>query len=244
MNNDKIKIAILLFLIGCSSSLEEDLQQGLVNGIIYAKVENASRYSNVVEVKLMGFDRSAYRFVEVARGDFKNGDFTIELPKTLAPNHLRALISESSLPSIMINPPRTLTISNKNVKVGNVSFWGVDKDGNVVTRFFPLEIDKDGNVHDVFYTYVDSDVTISGYIEREGVITFTEHDEARFIGIDIGFIWLRKINMIYSVKWKKGWNVWSFSRFNNTKGEPTEKWSPTNVIEQKWYGSEDLMEGK
>jgi hypothetical protein len=229
-------IFIFSVLVGgfsCESLVENEnkMEEDTLN----AKVENASEYSNVVEVILMGYDRSIDRDIELARGDWKDGGFTIVLPKTLAPNYLHALINNDGVQTTIINTPSTLTISNKNVNVGNANFWGLDKEGNLITRFYPFEIDEDGNAKSVVYTYADSDVSIFGYIEGETAIT--EYDEDK--NMDIWYLW--KKNTTYSVEWKRGWNVWCFSSFQSASGRTiTEKWSTTPGSRLKWYGGEDL----
>jgi len=205
---------------------------------LYAEVENASKYSNIVEVKLMMCDDNGKQ-IELASGEWKSDGFTMALPKTVNPKYFHPLINNNWLP-IITNMPPTMSISNRNVKVGDANFWGVDRDGNVVTHFFPLEVDKDGNINDAFCVYVNSDVTISGYTEREGTFTFTKHDKERFSGIDLVLPWL-KITTIYSIMSKKGWNVWCLSRFYYLEqGRSTEKWTTTPAGNLKWYGGEDL----
>jgi len=204
---------------------------------LYAKVENASKYSNIVAVKLMGVDRSIEIDSELARGEWKDGDFSIVLPKTLNPKYFHALINNNGLPTTIINTPSTMTISNKIVKVGNANFCGVDKDDKLVTHFFPFKIDENGNAMSAFFTYVDSDVTISGYDETGVVIT--EYDEDK--NADILYVW--KKTTTYSVEWKTGWNVWCLSSFQSVPEKTiNEKWSsiPSSIL--KWYGSEDLWE--
>jgi len=106
----KIKNLILttllscVFLIGCKKENDDTLSGTIVDGKITAKVENASKYSNVVEVKLMVYERDTIpttqgsvtyfsgHYVELARSDWKNGRFTIELPKKLPANYLRWLV--------------------------------------------------------------------------------------------------------------------------------------------------------
>ena len=214
---------------------------------IYAKVENASKFSNVVEVKLMMMMQGIIRF-ELARGDWKGDGFTIVLPKTVDPNYLREFVNNNREYMTIVNPPSTVTISNTNVKVGDVAFVGVDKDGKAVTRFYPIEINEDGNGQDAYYTYVDSDVAISGYTEREGsIFAYSEYDNARYTGMQIQPALFAKITTTYSVKWEKGWNVWSFLRFVDSyipgNITATEKWVPTCSSRLKWYSAEDLWIG-
>ena len=231
-----IVLCIVFFVAsGCDQS-KSSLESEDGEEIIYAKVENASKYNHVVEVKLMVGN------IELASGDWKDDGFTIVLPKTLDSNYLHTLIDNDGAPTIIIDAPSTLTISNKNVNVWTANFSGVDKDANVIARFSPSEIYKFDNTKSIFYTYVDSDVTISGYIEREGIVSdeyFTKYIEDR--GIQIQYVWWKKINTTYSVEWKKGWNVWSLSRFYDISEQTvTEKWSSAPVSRLKWYSDEDL----
>jgi len=241
-----VVLLILVTIAGCNGALEKntdnnELSNELESGelYIYAIVKNASQYSNVVKVKLM-MENS-----ELARGDWKGDGFSIVLPKTVDPNCIHALINNDREYMTIIDPPSTVTISDEDIKVGNVMFLGVDKDDNVITRFYPIYIDNDGNEQDAYYTYVDSDVTISGYTERMNTtIALTEYDNARYIGINIMLASWDKITTIYSVKWEKGWNVWSFLRFGNIPEKTaTEEWSTTHVDRLNWYGAEDLWAG-
>jgi len=231
--------ALLLILAFMLSSCDDGVS--LVTGgdelHISAKVENASKYSNVAEVKLVVNNLTVNSAV-IARGDWKGDGFTIVLPKTLSANHLHTLINNSGPPTTIINAPSTLNISKKNVKVVTANFVGVDKNGNLVTYFFPFEIDKYGNAKGAFYTFVDSDVTISGHTEREGTI-LTEYDIELYKKMDIVMPWWSKITTTYSVNWKTGWNVWELSRFYNFQELiATEEWSSTPFGELKWYGGE------
>ena len=242
--------AVVLLVAGCDKTDDAGNTSGTTDPIeepkpveesdedelhLYAKVENASEYSNVVEVLLMGYDGS--KFIELACGEWKDGGFTIKLPKILEPNYLHTLINNSGAETTIIDLSLTVTISNKNVKVMSTEFWGIDKDGYVVTCFYPFKIDEKDNVKSVVYTYVDSDVSISGYTEREGVIP-VKLDE--LLLLDIQYVWWKKITAIYSVEWNKGWNVWNYSCFDNIPERvATEKWTTTPISNLKWYGSED-----
>ena len=212
---------------------------------INAKVENASRYNNIVEVRIIMYNSNIDKDVELARGEWKDGGFTISLPKTVDKNYLHALINNNKEYMTISDPPSTLSISDQNTKVWHAILWGVDKYGNMITRFYPLEIDEDGNGQDAFFTYVDSDLTISGFTERENAtFAFTEYDNARYRGVDLMLASWDKITTTYSVNWKKGWNVWSFSRFSNmSEKTATEKWASTSGNILKWYADEDLWIG-
>ena len=238
--NDMDKLyfwALIAFLVinACSDATHETgLNDFQDDGIVYAKVENASTYSNIVDVKLMGFDRNLDENVELARGEWKDGEFEIELPSTLTKNFLYGLINNNGLPSTIINVQPTLHVSNKNVLLTNVEFWGVDIDDKLVTRFYPFMIYEDGNAEKAICTYVDSDVTISGYTETE--VAITEYDEGK--NMNIWYLWGK--NTSYSIKWGKGWNLWNLSSSKSaTERTITEQWSTTPFSGLKWYLEED-----
>jgi len=197
---------------------------------IHAKIENAAQYSNVAVVKLMGVDvdRDWNKF-ELTRGDWKDDGFTIELPKTVTPNYLYPLINTNGLLITIVNPPATMTISNENVKIGNAYFWGFDNEDRwVVDEFYPFKmINGGGNSKSVFLTYVDSDVIISGY--TEGSIIYHGFDEATGATLLLA----GEITTTYSINWKKGWNVWSYSQLQNGSTF-TEQWTSISVCELEW----------
>ena len=237
-------IALLLgglWVTGCDKKCDCDecpVSSELIcsmKGLINVKVEDALRFSDVVEVILVGYDGSIFKHTELARGNWKEDGFTIVLPKTLDPNYLHTLVRDLSAKStntIGSSSP-TVTISNRNVKVGDVTFWGVDKDDNVVTHFCPFMIDEEGNEKNIVYTYVDSDVTISGYTDR--LIIFQPN-----IDWDPSHSTALHTHTTYSVEWKEGWNVWCLSTFyDKPNGIETVKWSTTPISDLKWHGSED-----
>ena len=205
--------------------------------IITAKVENASEFSNVVEVKFIveetdtnERDGITRRFVEIARSDWKDGGFTIELPKMSAPNQLFP-IDYGGRGAITINVQPTLTISNENAKVKEGYFVGVDEDGNVVACFLLRENVDNMDVSSAWFTYADSDVTISGYSKLEGAANprpgYGDYNRFEFI-------------TTYSIDWKKGWNVWFFSSFRTITDNTsltTVRHTTTHNCGLKWYGS-------
>ena len=203
---------------------------------LYVKVENAAKYSNIVAVKLMMRDRIIFENVELARGDWKDGGFTIVLPK-IDRNKYREFIHFSFLPKSIIEYYPTITVSSKNAKLGIAEFWGVDKDDNVVTRFFPHKNEENGNAARIAFYYVSSDVSISGYIEAG--IFVDEFDE--YLNADTDWFW--KNHTIYAVECKEGWNALSSSSFQSSSdGTITDKYSTTPMSNLKWYGGESWWE--
>ena len=225
----KFVAIMLLFAASSCENFEKPEEDGFY---INAKVENASEYSNVAKVKLMVYNKNIKGYVELTSNDWKGYGFTSVLPTTIDPNYLDAL----NISGYWINlyTPSTMTVSNTNVKVLTVSssFTGVDKDGTIVAFFQPYAIDEKSNVKDFFYTYVDSDVTISGYSEGTFTVIATE-DYTR------PYLW--KNTTTYSIVWKKGWNVWWISRaWDTLNATETEEYSSSPIKELKWQGKFSL----
>ena len=221
---------VKIYMVRCCQCNNEDNDLNSITPRFCAKVESASKYDNITEVRLMGYDRSTGKNVEFARGNWKNGGFTIELPETLAPDYLYSFIDNNGI----LDVPATLSISNKNVKLTTTEFLGDDKNGKTITQFFPFKIEED-RANYAFLTFVDSDVTISGYIE--GSVAISEFDEEK--DANIWYIWQK--NTFYSIEWKKGWNVWYLSSsISSAERIKTEQWTTSSVSELKWYGVCDL----
>ena len=220
-------------------------------GNIYVKVENASAYSNVVEVVLMEYDERLNINVELARVSWEDGGFTIVGLNNITPNDIVPLINGHMHPtSIRISDP-TVNVSDKNVKLTNAKFWGVDKDGNMVTRFAPFKVTNYGFT-EAFFTYVDSDVTVSGKVHEFATFTVPEEN----YGYSPVY---HDLFQTYSVEWKRGWNIWFYSaslkigtRYVWTpelsvyldigpSWIETEKWLADTVYELKWYGGAEKL---
>jgi len=230
MKTTKLNVLIMLLILAAGFSSCAKTDRLIEENELYVKVENASEFSNVAEVKLMMYDASNNRWIELAQSDWKDGGFIIELPETISSNYLHALDINGFL--INIATPPTITVSNKNVKVRTPLFCGFDKDGKEVAYFRPSAIDENGNAKDVFFTYVDSDVNISGYTKAEGHAIPACPDCPSWF----------KQTTTYSIKWKKGWNVWWTSSDYTVAGYTlieTRQWSTAPVSELKWYGSEN-----
>jgi len=209
-----ILLCVLLFTAWSCGKKSPDDGSELRFGV---KVENASEYSNVVEVRLIAGG------IEFARSDWKKGGFEIVLPKeTEPPTYLYSLIYDESwsgqvyTPSTLIYDHPTLTISDKNVKGAVAGFIGFDKDGHQVAFFYLAKKGKDGdNEAEAILTYVDSYVTITG--------SDSFYD--------------------YSLNWEKGWNIWYRSRSQTGAGDNlsiTRQWTTTPVSGLRWYGSNIL----
>jgi len=206
-----------IVIAGCDSNFHED------ESLMYARVENASKFSNVVEVKLMATGSCNNLGVELARSTWEGDGFKIVLPEEIDHKYLN---------TIMIEMQSTIAISNKSVKTMDVAFVGFDKDGIEVTRFSPFGTDKDGNTIDnIYYTYVDDDLAISGYTERMVTIIGTND----YTG---PYEW--NLTTIYSIEWEKGWNVWcSSSSWDESEATVLRKNSSSPIGNLKWRGDEN-----
>jgi len=226
-------------LTACDNNIEMPDYANVVTGI-EAKVENASDFDNVVEVIMMGFARGGdrRRFVELARSDFKDGGFIIEFPTTVNSNYLNSLIKgDGSLPTtIMRPPPSSLRISNRNANVINATFWGVDSNGKIVTRFRPVISGGGFFGQEFYFTYVNSNVTISGRTERAGVF---QTDFETFIKIN--YVWFSRITTTYSIRWERGWNIWTNSWYEAPPREAITRWSTPPAGTLSWYSWEGCL---
>jgi len=190
--------------------------------VITATVENASKYSNIVEVRLICIRNISFyeqEIVEFARGEWKDGDFKITFPKTVDPEYLTKPFQLGKY---------VPTFSNENVRTVNAHLIGVDKDGQWVDSFFPCIAIDDGFVQSHF-VYVNSDVIISG--NNEIIETYTS-------GVELN------ATITYSMELKKGWNVYYYSKTTATtenKVTMTEKNSTTPISGLKLYGEERLF---
>ena len=208
---------VIAALAGAAALTSCDKENGDGDGgmTVSATVENASKYSDVVTVKALVWDRSADKEVEIASADFKNGSFSIKLPATVDAKYLNVW-EEDEIPS-------TVTVSNRNAKTTYVSFKGVDKDGEYVTWFYQGKWDETtGTGTDADYIYSDSNLNITGTDSESD--EYSEHTE------------------IYALTIKKGWNV---VYATGTEVEDDGFYTYTYIITSvhvtglKWYGSQD-----
>ena len=225
-------VVVILFTVASCDKTEEPSNENVI--YINAEVENASDFSNVVAVKLMMRDRSG-NDIELTRGDWKNNGFTIALPK-ININDYSEFVNMPLLPTVIYDNLASITTNNRNARSRIAEFWGVDKEDNVVTQFFPRKIDEDNNEVKVNFEYVNSDVVISGYIEAGTAVLDYIDEETGFMS---NWIWENKT--IYLIEYKEGWNASSYSIFQSSNEEivsksstiPTDsnlKWSSRQIF--------------
>jgi len=235
-------VLVLLLFAGCNSSEIEKPQDGN-DKVINARVENASEFSNVADVKLLANPFSPMEqfneSVEIAYAEWKNGGFIINFPKTVNSSYLYPPIHDGKwkvrLPvatggfrsdNIYFESLSSVTISNENVKIVNTEIWGVDENARWIAPFSLIRLIDEYNFTKAVFTYVDSDVTIFG-----SNVVINEFGNPPF-----------EVHNIYSIEWKKGWNVWYLtkSRTVTNDGTPilTRKWSSIPADGLKWHGEE------
>ena len=219
--------AILLMLAGSFSACgeKEISQQPDDDGDwTFIKVADASKYSNITEVRLVAVADLPEGGIELARFEWKDGGFTVELPDFVNPDYLKVYQNIIGL-----------SVSNENVKYIAPFFVGFDKDGNYVTEFFLAKITKDGYTH-ATYIYVDSDAVLSGYAEYAAYLFEKDKNGNCIYSLENRHLW--KTNTTFSMEWKKGWNIQYDSKsISKTKRTITEllSASTTPVCELKFY---------
>jgi len=213
-------IAASIVFSGCDKDKDDDSGGNTASQII-AKVENASKYSDVIKVKLTAWDYTAGKDDVLVTVDFKNGGFTLDLPETLAAKYLASFEATFYRDEDEVNQ---LNISNKNAKMTLAEIEGFDADDESVTYFVYGKEDNNSSTV-AYYIYSDSDVDISGTIKT----TDDEYD------------W--EDNENYSLNLKKGWNVIYLIEYDSTykDGKEISNASITSspVSGLKWYGNED-----
>ena len=194
----------------CNKNGDDDKDEGGATiDKITAKVEGGAKYNGEITTVKLAVDE----YTALATGNWNNGGFTIELPKTVDAEYLYTVDYES-----------TVTVSNKNAKQFCAWFIGYDADDGLVDDFWYA---KQGMVNNSLtyaeYIYVDSDVNISG--------TEKYSDE--------GYEW----NFVYSLTLKKGWNITYWVESETEKSGKTVyngEHKNSTVSGLKWYSSEDL----
>jgi len=264
--------ALLLILASIATSCNDNgkeeppFEETPNSVVIHAQVENAEELGDISRVsvftRLTDLD-SAWPIITrdslVAYGDWKDDGFTIKLPKTIDRNLLYSLVTErmstgwiyddlrmeipflASFGAVGIGLFRgaidsTTFISNRNVKGVTIEFLGLQRAGaGGLFSFFPTKIVDGVSIQTVF-TYVDSDVTILG------------NNIQRYDDIFPGFDFPHR-HHIYSIEWRRGWNVWYLSRSETINDDGisviTTQWSSQPPIEGlRWQGMERNRHGR
>ena len=234
-------IVILFVAIGCDKiekHEEDEVYFYIKIGDIHTFVENASEFDDVVAIRISVPGRNLYR-VDLGHFERKDNVFRIALPETLSPNDLHALVNPIRVPMWPLAPnipetPSTMFISNKDARTVIANFEGMNKHGHPVANFFPIKTDQNGDLiwnGSVHFTYVDSDVTISGYKKQLLIGNISPQSG------NVPF----ERTTYYSIEWKRGWNLWGWTRETFTELEHgeykvVERWS-SPINSWKWFGA-------
>lgn len=176
-------------------------------------VINSSIRITTVKVHVWDDDIGDYGDV-IAQAQYKNNGFTLELPATVPAKYLDFIFD---------SPPKSITISDRNVKGCALldGIHGYDKGENEIGYFCLIE-ENDNSYYETFWMYVDRDVTVKG--EYKDTDYYEEVIEK------------------YDLKLKKGWNVVYVSAiesYNNSTGTEVYTASVTSQkpsgVNYQWY---------
>jgi len=182
-------------------------QQGSAITEITAKVENASDFNGLTNVKLTV--ETPEKNEVIATTDFRNGGFTLNLPETV---EVKYLISVEEVWGFV----GEITVSNKNAKLCLVNIEGYNSQDEHIAVFYYVK-EKGNTFSLVIYFYTDSDVNISGT---------GKYTEDKIEYIDVCSLFL-----------KKGWNsVYVTSTVASSNKQVTTEYTSIPIEGLKWYG--------
>ncbi len=191
-------------LMGCKKDDDDSPGSSSVDNTYTVKVESGSSYNSKID-NVKAFIDENY---EIASGSYANGEFKLDLPET---------VSSSRLESIAEDMPETVTISNKNAKIGVADYIAGYKSGIQVGSFSYSNYSPDKEVDsgcDANLVYVDSDVTVTGSDSgKYGEYTYS-------VSVNVSF--------------KKGWNI-LYMNFSYSSSAETVTVTTKDPGGMKWY---------
>ncbi|GHT22929.1 hypothetical protein FACS189430_05440 [Bacteroidia bacterium] len=148
-----------VFVCTPACNKDDDDNGGSPVSSINATVENGASYNSKVDsVKAFAYVGDTWARTEIAKGSYADGKFKIDLPETVPAAYLETFDEEGF--------PEGITVSNKQAKRLNISSFIAYKGGNKVGEFDYGNADETA---EVFYMFVDADVTIKGsYTDDDG----------------------------------------------------------------------------
>jgi hypothetical protein len=166
----KLRIYIISFfaallIVACEKN--QEAASGSVNAINAVVVEGDRYNDRIDEVKLLinceknygtVNGKDVWEGIEVAKGDYRNGSFSIELPDNVS----------NLIPFEVVLPPK-INISKKNISYAYSNLIAYNKDGEQVGFFYYVCYKEEMFEAEAGLWYVNSDFTITG--------TDTETDE-------------------------------------------------------------------
>ena len=154
---------------------------------ITAKIDNASEFSDIVQIKLVAVGTNDCGVL--AEAEIKNGRFTLQLPETVPESFLDPISEATYIYTFSFGIPEILTYSDNKAKVlvygHNYVIIGCFSSGKMGT--IP-EIRRRNN-SEKLYIYTDRDVNVSGSGTSPG-----DGGPDLVLSVDL--------------KLKKGWNVY------------------------------------
>jgi len=152
---------------------------------ISATIDNASQFSDIVQIKLVAVGPNDCG--ALAEAEIKNGRFTLQLPETVPESFLYPISEAAYTLSFGIPEILTYSVNNAKVLVYGHHYWiiGCFSSGKMGTSFDV----RSRNNSEKIYIYTDSDVNVSG--------SGTRHTVG---GPDL--------DVSVDLKFKKGWNVY------------------------------------
>ncbi|MDR2844384.1 MAG: hypothetical protein LBV57_07045 [Candidatus Symbiothrix sp.] len=206
---------VSLFIMTAITSCEKDEDNTIPSGAFNGKIQ-ATVSTNGVEVDtvkaFVWYDEEDEDDAEweVARGVYKNGDFTLNLPEIVPAKYLETLFADA---------PDGIKVSNAKVKCANFEDVSAYYEEEEVGEFYyGYENEKDDYEIAALFIYVDRDVNITGsYTEYEDGETYTETD---------------------NVSLKKGWNT-VYRKYSKSGNEWKGEITTTAPKGLKWYFDDD-----
>ena len=204
-----ILLVVCVLFAGCKKADDDSV---ISIDKITAKIDDASKFSDVKKVKITAlyYENDSWVQASIAESDFKDGDFTINLPETVDTKYLYSLENLS----------KVVNVSNKNAKRSNTAqVWGVDSENKNIALFEYKKV-SESYMTRMTWDYVDSDVNISG----SSTSTPTENME---------------LTITYSLKLKKGWNITYQIETITKQGDKTiqkTEYKNSAVSGLKWIG--------
>jgi hypothetical protein len=206
--NFKMMAFVCLFtvaaLISCSKDDDNNgADSGAISNVLTVVVENGSNHNSMIDVvKLLAFGTNGEDVL--AESDYTDGRFTLNLPNPLGSQYLN--------PVGDIAPYSGITVSNRNVKIGDAALCAF-KENEETGYFYTASGNWEGEL-----VYVDGDVSITGTYsdtEEEDGVTYTE-------------------TIRYNMNLKKGWNIF-YSKSTEDGNTETTEITTTVPAGVKWY---------
>jgi uncharacterized protein YjdB len=190
---------------------------GLIGNTVTAVLEDGAEYNSVIDYVKAVANLDEEGSYLIASAPYSNGGFTLTLPESVDAQYLSP-ISEDEL-------PQSVTISNSNAKIMNVTLWASKSNDNV-GRIYPVTGTLYSDWRGILI-YADADVSLTGSL------TYT----SSYLSPDGEIIEEESGTQTLDVHLKQGWNI-AYSRAVNDSDTEMTSAAPTGI---KWYFSADYV---